>query len=187
MHSKFIPCKELHPFQPRCTMLVVEQWFLTFKKGVKLYAPIFILPAILLRRKGIQHIVKHTLPEVLRSAAFLGTFASSYAGFMCLLRNLIVRQDIPSNSYIAGFLAGLCSILIERKSRRAELALYCMNQSMGTLWSMLENRGIVRSRKDSEIFIFMLASAIMYYFYQNEPDSMRSNMHGLFKFFVGVN
>eukprot|EP01113_Clastostelium_recurvatum_P031449 TRINITY_DN3927_c0_g1_i2.p1 TRINITY_DN3927_c0_g1~~TRINITY_DN3927_c0_g1_i2.p1 ORF type:complete len:206 (-),score=24.22 TRINITY_DN3927_c0_g1_i2:118-693(-) len=183
-HQAFVPCSKLHPFIHSCSMLMADQWLVTFKQGLKMYAPLFIIPAVLLRRRHIKYLVTRTLPEIIRSSAFLGTFASSYARFYCLFRNAL-KKDLPIGSVIAGFLAGLASIFIERKSRRSELALYCLNQSIEVVWRMMEARGLVRSRNNGEVFIFMLASSIMFYFFQNEPSAVRSNMHGVYKFLLG--
>jgi biotin transporter BioY len=42
---------------------------------------------------------------------------------------------------IAAFLAGIVSITIEKKQRRAELAVYCSNHAAEAIFNMLVARG----------------------------------------------
>lgn len=74
-----------------------------------------------------------------------------------------------------------------RKNRRSELALYCMNQASEIIYKMLASRGYTPKIKNGEVLVFMLANAILMYFYQHEPENMRSNMRGLFSKIIGVN
>eukprot|EP01133_Synstelium_polycarpum_P003886 gene3886-4495_t len=59
--------------------------------------------------------------------------------------------------------------------------------TMEIMWKMAANRNLAFYIKHGEVLVFMLASGILMYFFQQEPDSLRSNMNGLFKFFIGQN
>ncbi|KAM9977630.1 hypothetical protein ACTFIR_011500 [Dictyostelium discoideum] len=179
-------CEKFHPWAKTCTSSASQIWFAVFLAGLKLYAPLFLVPALIFKRKSIQFLVQRTLPEILRSSVFLGTYAGVYAGAICLIRR-IVGKDLKSMAAISGFFAGLLSILIEKKSRRSELALYCLNQAIEVVWKMAAARKLVPLFKNGEVLVYMIASSILLYFYQNEPDSLRSNMNGLLKFFIGKN
>jgi hypothetical protein len=52
---------------------------------------------------------------------------------------------------------------------------------------MLQSRGYAPTVRNGEVFVFMLANAILMYFYQHESQNMRSNMKGLFSKLLGVN
>ncbi|KAN0040374.1 hypothetical protein ACTA71_012267 [Dictyostelium dimigraforme] len=172
-------CQTFHPWAKTCSSSASQIWIAVFLAGLKLYAPLFLVPALIFKRK-------RTLPEILRSSVFLGTYAGVFSGAICLIRRILGR-DLKSMAAISGFFAGLLSILIEKKSRRSELALYCLNQAIEVVWKMAAARKLVPLFKNGEVLVYMIASSILLYFYQNEPDSLRSNMNGLLKFFVGKN
>ena len=46
--------------------------------------------------------------------------------------------------YINGFMGGL-AVLLEHKSRRIELAMYCAPRALESLWNSLAKRGLVRN------------------------------------------
>jgi len=160
-------------------------FFDTFKNGLKLYVPLTLVPA-LIKRKGPLHLATVSAPEFVRSAAFLALFPSSYVAFVCLVKRVTARES-KLLTLFGTVSAAMIAILTERKNRRTELGLYCFNLVMEVWYRMLEARGIVRFHKHGEVYVFMLASAILMYFYQNEPESMRSNVRGLFSKLLGVN
>ncbi|EGG24119.1 transmembrane protein [Cavenderia fasciculata] len=171
-----ISCQQIHPWSTSCTQSAGSIWIKVFIAGLKLYGPLFLVPTLLFKRKG-------TLPEIIRSSTFLGTYAGVFSGSICLFRSLTTK-DYKSIAALSGFFAGLFSILIERKNRRSELSLYCFNQTMEIMWKMAANRGFAFYIKHGEVLVFMIASSILFYFYQQEPESLRSNMNGLLKFFI---
>jgi hypothetical protein len=94
--SKFpgpIYCGDLHPYEKDCFGNVAIVFTDSFINGLKIYAPLMLIPAIVSRRRyqnnvhcfyiiSLRHITRRTLFDILRSAAFLGSFASSFAGCM---------------------------------------------------------------------------------------------------------
>ncbi|EGC29588.1 hypothetical protein DICPUDRAFT_158808 [Dictyostelium purpureum] len=177
-------CTSFHPWSKSCTSSASQIWFQVFLAGLKLYAPLFLVPALIFKRKSISFLLKRTLPEILRSSVFLGTYAGVFSGAICLIRR-IIGKDVKSTVAISGLFAGLFSILIEKKSRRSELALYCLNQTIEVVWKMAAARNLAFTFKNGEVLVYMIASAILMYFYQNEPESLRSNMKGLLNIFIG--
>jgi len=177
-------CAGFHPWANSCVSSASQIWYAVFLAGFKLYAPLFLIPALIFKRKGIHFLITKTLPEILRSSVFLGTYAGVFSGSICLLRR-IFGGDFKFTAALGGLLAGLTSILIERKNRRSELALYCLNQSLEVVWKMMEARNLAFFIKHGEVLVFMMASSILMFFYQCEPESLRSNMNGLLKFFIG--
>jgi hypothetical protein len=62
-----------------------------------------------------------------------------------------------------------------------------MNQAGEIVYKLLQSRGLAPSVKHGQVLVFMLANAILMYFYQHEAQNMRSNMRGLFSKLLGVN
>jgi len=179
-----IVCADLHVWEPSCFVNFAQIWLDGFVEGTKMYAPIFLIPALLLARKGPKYLLTKTSLEIIRSGVFLATFSSSFAGYMCFFRRFFSSQTKPV-PWFAGFLAGWTAIVIERKNRRSELGLYCLNQATEIGFRMMQSRGWIKGVKHGEVMIFMVANAILMYFFQQEPENVRSNIRGLFSGLLG--
>jgi hypothetical protein len=51
----------------------------------------------------------------------------------------------------------------------------------------MKSRGWVRSYNNGEVAIFVVASAVLMYFYQNEPENLRPNIKGVLSKLLGIN
>eukprot|EP00128_Syssomonas_multiformis_P019119 Colp12_sorted_trinity150504_noHs@25148 len=119
-----LSCHEIgHTWDPSCTSTYIGLWKDVFPLAMKIYAAIFLVPAAL-RRKTLRHVLTHSVPQMLRSSAFLTTFASSFVSFVCVYRRILGALYVPSMGFLPGFTASLIALPIERKSRRGDLAVY---------------------------------------------------------------
>jgi hypothetical protein len=72
---------------------------------------------------------------------FVATFGAIFAAIQCFLVTLTGR-NYRIFAFTAGFIGALLSILIEKRYRRQELAIYVLNQALETWYLMLMYRGI---------------------------------------------
>lgn len=70
------------------------------------------------RRKGLN--IKILLPAAIRSGAFLGVFAGLFAVGNCVSVQKL-GGNYPRGYFVSAFFAAFCSILVEQRSRRAEV------------------------------------------------------------------
>lgn len=70
-------------------------------------------------------------------------------GVICLQRK-VVTKDHKLIYFLAGGVAAL-SALIEKKSRRSELALYTLPRAGDSLWYILVNRHILPNIKHADV------------------------------------
>lgn len=115
--------------------------------------------------------------NIMRSSLFLGVYCSvAWLAFCFAQKMSNVQGPTWVRYHIA--LSGL-ACLIEAKSRRIELAMYCAPHAL----SCAVNEAIKYNKlplwliklKYHDIFIFCLASAIMAFCFRNEPKSIRSS------------
>jgi len=187
-HRALVPCAEVHPWVPSCYKMWVWQILVSTKSAFGIYAPIFIVSTILFRRKklSLKELVVRTAPEILRSSLFVGVFGCFFWMTICTLRK--VRQhDFKANFWLGGFVGGLASIFVERKSRRTELTTYCINQVMENLLKVAEHYNYFKLPKSADVFIFMIANSILMYMYQNEQHNLRGSAHSMLKFLMKTN
>ncbi|GJP85001.1 hypothetical protein CLOP_g15038 [Closterium sp. NIES-67] len=130
-HETVIPCDFLHP----------GGWcwlhFLSFLRGaylraVPVYVPVYLVPALLVHRSSLLQkplsIALRTAVGAARSSLFLATYCGTAWFWTCNIHQLVGKC---TRATMAGgaFLCGL-AVLLEKKSRRMELALYCFSRAI---------------------------------------------------------
>merc|ERR1719266_2928250 len=123
-----VGCDILHPMESSCTKFVAHAFISTFKKVYPLYLSLTFVPMFVLR---LFKVFRAPLFEIsfgflsaARSTTFLATFCAGFQALVCL-HHKVAKYDNKVVWWIAGFITSL-SILLERKSRRSELALYAL-------------------------------------------------------------
>ena len=185
--SSCIPSRN-HPWSSQCSMAAVNLFTDAFPQGLKLYAPLYILPVLVMgssRRRFLLSLIK-AAPDSIRSALFLATFSSSFCAFGCLLRRYFSSDSIVNRTaFLPGFLAACVSIVIESPNKHSELAAFCMNnaietyfklfilgKSSGTTNSGFFNSGLVEYvkrflKRHSAVLLFASASAVLKSIYKS--------------------
>eukprot|EP00941_MAST-03F_sp_MAST-3F-sp1_P001328 g1328.t1 len=116
------------------------------KLAVPVYVPVYSLSTLLFQRKKLFSKAKFftTVTKVLfnisRSCIFLSLFCTIGVGSLAILRAVGLRYSVAGKHarhlfVVAGAMAG-GSVLIEKKSRRIELALYLARIAAGSLWKI---------------------------------------------------
>lgn len=78
-------------------------------------------------------------------------------GVICLQRK-VATKDHKLVYFLAGASAAL-SALIEKKSRRSELALYTLPRAGDSLWHVLVNRNLLPNIKHAEVSTFSISAS----------------------------
>lgn len=97
-------------------------------------------------------------------------FVSMYQAFVCSYRRF-VRTDHRAWYWLAGLFAGT-SLLIERKSRRAELALYALPRAGDSVWQILAARRLVLPLPHGELALFAAGAAAICYMYEHHRHAV---------------
>ncbi|XP_077869273.1 transmembrane protein 135-like, partial [Saccoglossus kowalevskii] len=143
-------CYELgHTWTPSCWGAFFHIANKTFKRSVEIYAPLYILTA-LIRKRDAGYFTKKMILEILQSSLFLSTNGTLYLGFFCVARNLLGAFYYWSCFLLSGIPASYIAISIERKSRRGILALYVSNLAVEAIYNMLKSRGLVKPISNGE-------------------------------------
>jgi len=78
------------------------------------------------------------------------------------------------------------SILIEKKSRRSELALYALPRGLDSLYTLLCERKWLASVPNGDVMLFCLSMSGIMYYYEKEPDTMSPFLKGILKQVIGI-
>ncbi|XP_076130192.1 transmembrane protein 135 [Alosa pseudoharengus] len=184
--SKSIPhsCYEIgHTWNPSCTLSTLQVTAGALEVSFKIYAPLYLIAAILRRRKK-DYYIKRLLPEILQSTSFLTANGGLYIAFFCILRKLLGGFYSWSAGFGAALPASYISILIERKSRRGLLTIYMANLATETVFRMAVTRGIVNPLKHGEVLLFCLTASLYMFFFRCK-DGLKGFAFSALKFIVG--
>ncbi|OEL30333.1 hypothetical protein BAE44_0008646 [Dichanthelium oligosanthes] len=154
-NPSIIPCSMIHPDRASCLAQNVNVVSSTFKKTFPLYFSLTFVPFVVLR---------------LQKTA------------ICLHRK-VANKDHKLVYWFAGLMSGL-SILLEKKARRAELALYVLPRAGDSLWYILINRHLLPNIKNAEVALFCMCMGGIMYFLEYEPDTMAPFLRGLIRRFL---
>ncbi|BBM96732.1 hypothetical protein MPTK1_1g00220 [Marchantia polymorpha subsp. ruderalis] len=185
-HSPIIPCSAVHPDTASCLAHNTRATRATFKKTFPLYLSLTFVPFVVLNIQKFMEAPIHTfwnaLKSAVRSTSFLSAFVGVYQGVICVQRKLVTK-DHKSVYFFAGAIAAL-SALLEKKSRRSELALYTLPRAADSLWYTLVNRHLLPDLKHAEVALFCLCMGGVMYYHEYEPDTMAPFLRGLIRRFL---
>ncbi|KAH0456701.1 hypothetical protein IEQ34_014608 [Dendrobium chrysotoxum] len=152
-YPSIIPCSIIHPNSDSCIAHNAAAASLTFRKTFPLYFSLTFVPFVVLRlQKFLKAPMQTSWIAVLgavRSTSFLSAFVALFQAVICLHRK-VATKDHKLVYWIAGAFAGL-SVLLEKKGRRSELALYVLPRAGDSLWYIIVNRHLLPNVKNAEV------------------------------------
>ncbi|KAF9671815.1 hypothetical protein SADUNF_Sadunf12G0087800 [Salix dunnii] len=181
-----IPCSVIHPDTHSCLTQNANAASATFRKTFPLYFSLTFVPYVVLNLQKFMDAPARTCWFALRDAAcsttFLSAFVGIFQGVICLHRKVATR-DHKLLYWIAGGISAL-SVLLEKKSRRAELALYVLPRAGDSLWYILVNRHLLPNIRNAEVALFCACMGGFMYYLEHEPDTMAPLLRGLIRRFL---
>ncbi|KAJ0961599.1 hypothetical protein J5N97_001096 [Dioscorea zingiberensis] len=185
-HPPIIPCSIIHPGTTSCLAHNAIAASATFRKTFPLYFSLTFVPFVVLHLQKFLETPARTcwraVQGAVRSTTFLSAFVGIFQGVICLHRKVAIR-DHKLVYWIAGGIAAL-SVLLEKKARRGELALYVLPRAGDSLWYILVNRNLLPDIKNTEVALFCLCMGGIMYYLEYEPDTMAPFLRGLIRRFL---
>ncbi|KAI3940387.1 hypothetical protein MKW98_024794 [Papaver atlanticum] len=181
-----IPCSMIHPDTSSCLQHNARAASATFRKTFPLYFSLTFVPFVVLRLQKFMDSPARTcwlaVKGAVRSTTFLSSFVGIFQGVICLHRKVAVK-DHKLVYWLAGGFASL-SVLLEKKARRGELALYVLPRAGDSLWYILVNRHFLPDIKNAEVALFCLCMGGIMYYLEHEPDTMAPFLRGIIRRFL---
>ncbi|KAM7268763.1 hypothetical protein ACFE04_010929 [Oxalis oulophora] len=185
-HPSIIPCSIIHPDTDSCLAHNGKAASATFKKTFPLYFSLTFVPYVVLHLQKFLDSPARTcwlaLRDAVRSTTFLSAFVGIFQAAICAHRK-ISPTDNKLVYWTAGGLAAL-SVLLEKKSRRRELALYVLPRAGDSLWYILVNRHLLPDIRNAEVALFCACMGGIMYYLEYEPDTMAPFLRGLIRRFL---
>jgi len=178
-------CPLIHPHQS-CFSHGISEYLQGFRRAASVYVPIHALYALMLFSRSrktwpvVRHIVFKYLENVLWSCSFLSLYVLTSWKLGCTYVQLL---DIRTPKLLTWsfWLCGLW-VLLDHKSRRMELALYCVPKALEIWWA-----GHVRKPVPHGYFMmFALALMGISWTYQRAPNDIRPSIRAGFRWLWGA-
>ncbi|KAL2549978.1 Mitochondrial import inner membrane translocase subunit Tim17/Tim22/Tim23 family protein [Forsythia ovata] len=181
-----IPCSVIHPGINSCLLHNANAASATFRKTFPLYFSLTFVPFVVLRLQKFMDAPVRTcwraVIGAVRSTTFLSAFVGIFQGVICSHRKVSLK-DHKLVYWVAGGIAAL-SVLLEKKARRGELALYVLPRAGESLWYILVNRNLLPDIKNAEVALFCACMGGIMYYLEHEPDTMAPFLRGLIRRFL---
>lgn len=181
-----VGCDMLHPQTHGCVKHNISVFLDTAKKILPLYASLTFIPTLVFQFgsfiKTPINTILGLMKSTARSVSFLASFVSLYMSVVCTHRNIFSSE----NRYLFWFAGLVCSssIMLEKKSRRSELALYTLPRALDSLYMILNERKWLGSVPNGELYLFMLSMAGIMYYYDFERTTMSNLLASLAKYLI---
>lgn len=165
----------------------------SFAATLSVYLPVYLVPALVVHREKLFSLKRgpDLLTRIAKGSARSALFLSSYVGAAWSgvdLANRALGRTCDTRSLTLGVsMAGLAT-LIEKKSRRMELAMYCVSRALETAALMVVYKGLVPEfiqRQRCDILLFSVASATIMHCYNTERDVFRSKYLNVLDYIFG--
>ena len=158
-----VPCSIVHGNQS-CGGHVISFLGQAYKRALPVYFPVYLIPALIVHRKGLLQRPFTILTKVLigtaRSSLFLSVYCTSAWMWTCFLFRIFKRCNIPMVA-MGTFPPGL-GLSIEKKSRRMEISLYCLSRAIESFFTCIADAGYLppsRRIKRDDVVVFSLSTA----------------------------
>ncbi|CAL9110573.1 unnamed protein product [Musa textilis] len=185
-----VPCSIVHGDQS-CFEHFITFLFQEYGRALPVYLPVYLVPALVVHRQGLwkrpDTILGKSLLGTARSSLFLSVYCASAWAWTCLLFRLLKRCNIPM-VVIGTFPTGL-ALLIEKKSRRTEISLYCLARAIESFCTCLSDAGVfpqASKLKRADVIVFSFATAIIMHCYAQEREVFRSKYLNVLDWVFGV-
>lgn len=186
-----IPCTIIHGNQPcgqHFFSFLIEGW----KRALPVYIPVYLVPALIVHRKGLLKrpytILGKGLLGTARSSLFLSVYCASAWMWTCSVFRTFQKCNVPLIA-MGTFPAGL-ALAIEKKSRRIEISLYCLARAIESFFTCMTDAGYLpqslKNLKRVDVLVFSVSTAIIMHCYAQERDVFRSKYLNVLDWVFGV-
>lgn len=185
-----IPCSIVHGNQS-CAAHAISFFVQAYARALPVYLPVYFIPALIVHRQGLLKtpytILGKGLFGTARSSLFLSVYCTSAWIWTCLLFQIVRSCDIPTLA-AGAFPAGL-ALLIEKKSRRMEIAQYCFARALESFFTAIVDAGLLphaKKLKRVDVVVFSLSTAVIMHCYAQERDVFRSKYLNVLDWVFGI-
>ncbi|KAI8901798.1 hypothetical protein BC833DRAFT_576188 [Globomyces pollinis-pini] len=179
-----VPCAALHAKESSCTKYCTSVFGLTFLDMIPVYMSLNTVPLLLFKTKSVLleplKSIWRVLKSTTQSCLFLSTYVTMFQTGLCLHRSFFPTHTEKYLFYYLGLVTGL-SVLVEKKSKRGELAMYVLPKGLQSLYTILIANGTICAIPGLEVAATCLSMSGIMALYQTEPHQLSPLLYKMFK------
>lgn len=180
-------CSFIHEGFSCNTWVMYFVWQNMLKMGIPLYGPLRMMTVLVFDRHRLVSNPLRTLWKSIRSVLTSSLFLALYSG--CFVRSACYSLQHGGKggklSSLLSFFAGV-STLLEPKSRRMDLTLYCLTYSIRSFFLTQNRLGRLPYPKSSFLFfVYVVSMGYMFFEYEEEPDLLNHRVREAFRKVLG--
>jgi len=188
-------CQILHPECPGyCIGGQLKAYPGVLKQGIKTYAPVYIIPALLFRYQTLfsdpENFFSHIILSTLQSASFFSNMTFLSHVFSCYARLFLLKIGsryafhyylMPGMTGLAAFIA----LLGEQKSKRIELALFSLSHAVRSITKLLLVSERIPLIPWASTALFATSIAVLISAAMSNPMLLRPSYFSLLRHYLG--
>lgn len=180
-------CRFTHEGYTCNTWVMHFVWQNILKMGIPLYGPLRVMTVLVFDRQRLLSNPLRTIWKSIRSVFTSSLFLALYSG--CFVRSACYSLQHGGQggklSSLLSFFAGV-STLLEPKSRRMDLTLYCLTYSIRSFFLTQNRLGRLPYPKSSFLFfLYVVSMGYMFFEYEHEPDLLNHRVRDAFRRLLG--
>ncbi len=184
------PCDIVHPGRGH---LAHALWFAVANvpKAIPVYVPVYVVSTVLVQRSNLLkqplRVLSRATFGIVRSSAFLSSYCAVAWLSCCTVHNAAGCRKVSMSRptvLLCAFPAGLATLL-EKPSRRTELALFCTGHALQSAARCAVLWGWVRPVRRADVALLMVSSSVIMHSYMHERASFRSSFRSVFDWMFG--
>ncbi|KAL6058735.1 transmembrane protein 135-like [Balamuthia mandrillaris] len=167
-------CPVVHPGQG-CIAHSISFFLNGYQKAVKVYIPLYLVFFIFAKHKSVKRLVLN----VAQSSAFLAAYCCLAYISGCLFYRFYPGKMGRTSFLLHLWVAGLAT-LIERPSRRPELAAYCLTFALESLYRYMLERYRLPVPRSLSLLAICLSAAVMLHHHTKQPAVAMNWLFGIY-------
>eukprot|EP00002_Diphylleia_rotans_P013288 TRINITY_DN2596_c0_g1_i3.p1 TRINITY_DN2596_c0_g1~~TRINITY_DN2596_c0_g1_i3.p1 ORF type:complete len:495 (+),score=96.21 TRINITY_DN2596_c0_g1_i3:59-1543(+) len=172
---RYACCHITHPRDDSCTIGQLRYFLQCLRRAVPVYVPIYAAPLLIFHLRSLASSPITTLARaslgILRSSLFLASYCASAWASVCFCRNILgIRSQVVGP--IAG-VVGSCALLIEKKPRRIEIAMYVAMNAVDSIHRCAKKWQWLGSHQFADVAVFAIAAAVILQTNLGHPQIMQ--------------
>jgi hypothetical protein len=181
-------CSIMHPHTNGCGNHCVGLFASNYSALLPMYMSVSGVPYVLFKTKRLLKepitVLVRIVKSGMRSTLFMSTSVAVTQLTHCISSQFFPLVSPKVNFFVSGLFAG-CTVLIEQKSRRAELAMFVLPKALEALYKIMISNGKLLAIPYLDVFGTCSSMGIVMALYQKEPRHIAPFLRGAISFLVG--
>ena len=158
-------------------------------RALPVYLPVYAVSTAMVQRANLlrkpKHVIQRAALGVLRSSLFLSAYCSLAWLSCCTVHHLPSKRRVTRRSVLLCTAPAGLAALIEKPSRRTELALFCAGHACHSLARIAVLWGVAQPLPHADLLLLTLSSGCIMDAYTHAPHTFRPAFRSVFTWIFG--